>query len=235
MLLFRQQFIRLAAGILLLLPVLYTQAQHLPAVFHPLRLHADKQFFLPGESVFFSVYKATSDSLPVRSCIVALVDENDRVVDTRRLLLTDEPASAYFVLPATDSAPYYSLQCRPDASGAMPVTGTVLFSKLLKHLDTSHQNMPGITWVPESGQQTGNGSPVFYFRIRNRSFSSVPLRYALVDKKNDTCMKVLQVHQALAGWSCLYPPVLVICAGARVTVCSVKQCLLCRTDFNRLC
>lgn len=186
MLLFRQQFIRLAAGILLLLPVLYTQAQHLPAVFHPLRLHADKQFFLPGESVFFSVYKATSDSLPVRSCIVALVDENDRVVDTRRLLLTDEPASAYFVLPATDSAPYYSLQCRPDTSGAMPVTGTVLFSKLVKHSDTSHQNKPGITWVPESGQQTGNGSPVFYFRIRNRSFSSVPLRYALVDKKNDT-------------------------------------------------
>jgi hypothetical protein len=149
-------------------------------------LHADKQYFMPGESVFFAVHKTTPDTLPLRSCTVALVDEGGGVLETRRLLLTDEPASGHFILPSSDTIRNFSLQCRMDGANASPLTGLVLFSRLKPLPDPVVQNPPLLTWWPESGLQSAGWSSVYFFRISGLAASDMPLRYAVVTNGGDT-------------------------------------------------
>ena len=174
-------------GVFLFQLILFPAIAQLPSTgFHPLQLHADKQFFLPGETVFFAVYKVTPDSLPVRGCTVALVDEKGRVLDTRRLLLTDEPASSFFILPSGDSAQYYTLQCRMGNRDAEPVTGTLLYSRLKPIADAAFPGRPALQLHPESGQQPGDKTAVYYFRVTGYAFSDTLLRYAVLGNETDT-------------------------------------------------
>ncbi len=172
-----------------LLPVLLATAafaQHPAAAFHPLQLHADKQFFLPGEPVFFTVFKVTPDSLPRNACIVILSDERGQVLETCRLLLSDEPAAGHLMIPAGDSAAWYSLQCRLDDGAQSPPTGILLFSALREPPALHSASRPALLVESEAGTQAAASAAVYFFRLRGDLFLHTPFRYAVLSADGDT-------------------------------------------------
>lgn len=155
--------------------------------FSNLRLHIDKRYFLPGETIFFTASCLSADTMPDKSCTVILLDENKQVVAVKRLLLNLPVTSSYFVLPDTDTAKYYSLQYYIN-SGSKPFIQSkyifTAFSGLAAKQPAAAE--PFIQFFPE-GNHIVKGLPVVqYCRFTNMPLAAFPLEINVVNSNGDT-------------------------------------------------
>lgn len=155
--------------------------------FSNLRLHIDKRYFLPGETVFFTAYCLSADTMPDKSCTVVLMDEHKQVVSVKRLLLNLPVTSSYFVLPDTDTAKYYSLQYYIN-TGTQPFIQSKYIFTAFSGLAAKQPPVaaPLIQFFPE-GNNIVKGLPVvLYCRITNIPLTAFPLEMNVVNAQGDT-------------------------------------------------
>ena len=160
--------------------------------FSELRVHFDKRYFLPGESLFFTVYNLSADTMPGKSCTLVLMDENNNAVSVKRLLLNTPVASSYFVLPSIDTAKFYSVQYYTSSYSKPVIYSKYFFSALSMPGTRQHDNSnpPSVQFFPE-GNNIVKGLPVvLYCRFSNISRSSFPLDAVVVNAAGDTLQNI---------------------------------------------
>lgn len=152
-----------------------------------LQLHIDKRYFIPGETVFFSVYDLSGDTTAGKSCTIVLVDEKNKIVESKRLLFSFSTAGSYFVLPVADAAKYYSLQYYITSYSKPQVHSRYIFSALSRPVaEQKNVAAPVVHFYPE-GNSLVKGLPVVMFcRFDNIPFSIMPKEAAVVNTTGDT-------------------------------------------------
>jgi hypothetical protein len=155
--------------------------------FSSLRLHLDKRYFLPGESLFFTAYSLSGDTTAGKSCTVVLMDENKKIVESKRLLLNAPSAGSYFILPGTDTARYYSVQYYINTNNKPVIHSKYIFSALsIPRTTQEDKSKPTVHFFPE-GNNLVKGLPVvIYCRFNNLPLTAYPLEAAVINAQGDT-------------------------------------------------
>lgn len=155
--------------------------------FSNLRLHIDKKYFLPGETVFFKAYFVPGDTTQNITCTVSLIDEKNKLLQSKKLILGNSAGSSYFILPDIDAAKFYTIQYYLDAYSSPVIYSKQIFSSIATASGTAAAlTASQVDFIPEAGNVITALPKVVYFKIKNLPAAVFPMQGAVTDVKGDT-------------------------------------------------
>jgi|GEM_PF-5434778 len=156
--------------------------------FSNLRLQIDKKYFLPGETVFFNAFFLSSDTMQDKSCTVVLIDEHKKILQSKKLLFNNYQAGSFFVLPAIDTAKFYTVQYYLNSYSSPVIYAQYIFSALSDAAIISQPQVPDVDFFPEADRLAADLPVVIFCKFSGLPASSFPLDVSVTDGGSDTLL-----------------------------------------------
>ncbi|MBL0358488.1 MAG: hypothetical protein IPP72_17230 [Chitinophagaceae bacterium] len=178
---------RLIVFFLLFSPAVFSQSNFDTDKFSNLKLHIDKTYFLPGESVFFKAYFVSADTTQNFSCTVSLIDENGKRLQSKQLALISKMGSSFFILPDIDAAKFYSIQYYLDTKGDPVIYSKHIVASIATAANATNAiGASAATFYPEAANVVAALPRVIYFKIAGFPATAFPLQGAVTNTAGDT-------------------------------------------------
>lgn len=169
-----------------LLSSVYSQNNQGTDQFSTLKLQLDKKYFLPGETVFFNAFFLSSDTVQDKSCTVVLIDEKKNILQSKELLFNNYRAASFFVLPAIDTAKFYTIQYYLNSYSTPVIYAQYIFSALSDAALQNQSASPDVNFFPEADHLAAGLPAVVFCKFTGLPSSAFPLDAAVVSDAGDT-------------------------------------------------
>jgi len=173
-------------------------------------LHTDRDFYIAGEILWFSVYCTNAEnqfSGLSKVVYVELLDKNKKAVVQQKIAVDNGQGSGSFYLPVSLNNAKYTL--RAYSRWMRNTSADYFFHKPIAIANTFVGNAQekespkklDIQFLPEGGQLLGNHQNKMAFKVTDAQGKGLPVKGVLLNSKKDTLLHFKDTHLGMGSFN----------------------------------